>query len=215
MRNAHTTREGWLVAAMNALDKKFFDGKGYTLPEKRACSCGFPKGAKGRAIGQCWGTETSSDGTANMFICPTLDEPIEVLATLLHELIHAWDNCKNGHKGPFKKLMKEFGLVGKATATTCAPGSDLHKTLASIATELGEYPHKKMTPLTKKSKRPSMGGWVRLYSTNEEDYKVLVSPKMLEENGAPLDPWGDKMKRVDGEEIDDVERDDEDETEDA
>lgn len=196
MRNEHTTREGWLVAASELLDEAFFNGNGYTLPAKKACSCGFPKGARGRAIGQCWGTSTSSDGTANMFICPTLDEPISVLATLLHELIHAWNDCVDGHKGPFKKLVKQFGLAGKATATYAEEGSELWLKLSHISEQLGPYPHKKMVPNGKKAKRGSMGGWVRYCSVNEQTYKVLVSPKMVEEHGAPRDPFGDEMEPV-------------------
>jgi hypothetical protein len=198
LQNTHTTREGWLVAATALLDKKFFDGKGYTLPKKLACSCGFPKGARGRAIGQCWPVETSTDGTINMFICPTQDNPIRVLDILLHELVHAQVGCAVGHKGPFKKMVKEFGLVGKATATYAEEGSDLWKELSHISEVLGPYPHKAMQPAMKKKDRGSMGGWVRLHSTNDEAYKVLISPKQIEESGLPRDPWGDEMVDADG-----------------
>lgn len=194
--NTHETREGWLLAGAKLLDKAFFDGNGYKLPAKLACSCGFPRGAKGKAIGQCWGTTNSSDGTTHMFVCPTQDEPLQVLGILLHELIHAWDDCKSGHKGPFKKLVKEFGLAGKATATYVEEGSELHTKLANILHELGPYPHKKMVPQRKKNERGSMGGWIRLQSTNDEKYRVLISPKQMEENGAPLDPWGDQMEKA-------------------
>lgn len=196
--NVHTTREGWLVAAMGLLDAKFFNGNGYTLPERRSCSCGFPKGGKGHAIGQCWPPETSSDGTINMFICPTQDDPIKVLDILLHELIHAQVGCKEGHKGPFKKMAKEFGLVGKMTATYAEPGSDLWRALSHISEQLGPYPHKAMQPTKRKSDRGSMGGWVRLQSVNDEEYKCLVSPKQLDANGLPRDPWGDEMVPVEG-----------------
>lgn len=191
--NVHETREGWLLAGAKLLDKQFFDGNGYTLPKKLACSCGFPRGAKGKAIGQCWGTVHSTDGTANMFICPTQDDAVQVLGILLHELIHAWNDCKDGHKGPFKKLVKEFGLAGKATATYVDENSELFAKISHIASELGPYPHKKMVPVKKTTERGSMGGWLRLTSPNDEKYKVLISPKQLEEHGAPVDPWGDKM----------------------
>lgn len=197
LQNTHTTREGWLMAAVAELDKAFFNNGGYTLPKKLGCSCGFPKGARGKAIGQCWSHETSTDGTINMFICPTQDEPVRVLDILLHELCHAQLGTDVGHKGPFKKLVKEFGLAGKATATYAEEGGELWRKLAHIAEGLGPYPHKAMKPSAKKAKRGSMGGWVRLFSTTEEDYKVLVSPKQIEEHGLPRDPWGDEMVPVD------------------
>lgn len=198
-RNEFETREQWLLAAISLLDREFFDGNGYKLPEKRACSCGFPKGGRGHSIGQCWAPETSKDGTINMFICPTQDEPIRVLDILLHELIHAQVGTAAGHKGPFKKLMKEFGLVGKATATFAEEGSELWLKLSRLATELGPYPHKAMVPPPKKTGRGSMGGWIRLKSTQNEEFKVLCSPKMIEECGWPRDPWGEKMVCVNSE----------------
>jgi hypothetical protein len=198
MTNAHTTREGWLVAAMAMLDAKYFDGRGYTLPEKRSCSCGFPKGGWGHSIGQCWGPETSTDGTINMFVCPTQDNPIRVLDILLHELIHAQVGVVVGHKKPFKKMAREFGLEGKATATYATEGTPLWLELSHISEQLGPYPHKAMQPIKKTKERGSMGGWVRLQSPTEETYKVLVSPKMLDEHGVPLDPWGDRMEPVEG-----------------
>lgn len=194
--NGHTTREAWLMAGIELLNKEFFDGHGYKLPKKLACSCGFPKAARGQAIGQCWPVETSADGTTNMFICPTQDNPIRVLDILLHELIHAQVGCAAGHKGPFKKLALEFGLEGKMTATYATEGTELWKKLSHISEQLGPYPHTKMTPMLKKRTRGSMGGWVRFKSTTEEDYRVLVSPKMLEEHGAPRDPWGEEMEPV-------------------
>jgi hypothetical protein len=134
-----------------------------------------------------------------MFICPTQDEPIRVLDILLHELIHAQVGTAAGHKGPFKKLMKEFGLVGKATATYAEEGSELWLKLSRIATELGPYPHKKMTPIKKETGRGSMGGWIRLKSTQDPEFKVLCSPKMIAEVGWPRDPWGEKMECVNSE----------------
>jgi len=194
--NTHETREGWLMEATRTLKKQFFCDNGYDLPEKLQCSCGFPKGHN-KAIGQCWDPQVSADGTTHIFICPTQAEPIRVLDILLHELIHAAVGVEAGHKGPFKKLMKEFGLAGKATATYAEEGSELWLKLSSIATQLGPYPHAPFDKSKmKKSKRGAMGGWVRLQSETDETYKVLISPKQLEENGPPLDPWGEPMVPV-------------------
>ena len=48
-----------------------------------------------------------------MFVSPYLADAIEVAAVLVHELIHVFDNCRNGHKGPFRKIAKKIGLEGK------------------------------------------------------------------------------------------------------
>lgn len=197
--NTHDTREGWLRAGMKLLDERFFKPGKHELPDELYVSIGWAKNAgKGNAIGQCFPPAWSSnEKTVNMFICPRLSDPVEVLATLLHEMVHAAVGCEHGHKAPFKKVIKEFGLAGKATATYAEPGSQCHSVLTEVSELLGPYPHVAMVA-RKKSKRGSMGGWVRLMSTNEENYKVLVSPKQLEEHGYPVDPWGDEMVPVEG-----------------
>lgn len=194
----HDTREGWLRAAMAQLDERFFKPGDHTLPEQLYVSIGWAKNpGKGDAIGQCFPPAWSvGEKTVNMFICPRLTDPVQVLGVLLHEMVHAAVGCEHGHKAPFKNVaMKEFGLKGKATATYAEEGTECHTKLAEVAEALGPYPHVGMVA-RKKSSRGSMGGWVRLMSTNEETYKVLVSPKQLEEHGYPVDPWGDEMVPV-------------------
>jgi hypothetical protein len=191
-KKTHTTREGWLNAAMVALDKKFFSENGYDLPEKLQVSCGFPRGGGGKAIGQCWDPTISGDGTTQMFICPSQSDPITVLGILLHEMIHAVVGLKAKHGGPFRKLVKEFGLAGKMTATFAEEGSEVHKTLEVISGRLGAYPHAAMQ---KRMKRPSNRGpgWIRLVSPENPEYKSAIDPNVMEELGAPRDPWGNEM----------------------
>lgn len=192
--NRHINREAWLQAAMTELDKAFFAENGYKLPERLEVSVGFARGSK-KAIGICFDPVHSVEQATQMWVCPTQDEPTRVLDILLHEMIHASVGCEEGHKGLFRKLAKEFGLEGKMTATYVTEGTELHKRLASIATTLGPYPHKKMV-LKPKEKGKGGSGWIRLVSPNDETYKVVISPKVLEEHGAPTDPWGDLMEQV-------------------
>lgn len=190
------TREDWLTRATVALSEKFFplaDGR-TRMPEKWACSCGFPYKSR-EAIGQCWPPTVSGDGTTHMFVCPTQAEPVRVLDILLHEMGHAAVGCDKGHGKEFKVFCREVGLEGKATATVANPGTKLHDELSSIARTLGPYPHAAITkggPGQKKPKKKK-GGWVRLMSETEPEYRVVISPKQLEEHGAPRDPWGDVM----------------------
>ena len=188
----HKTREGWLVAAIVEIDKTFFKDKGYKLPKKLQVSCGFARGVS-RAIGQCFPPERSADKTTQMFVCPSMGDAVKVLATLLHEMIHASVSCKVGHRGAFRKLAKEFGLAGKMTATFAEEGSDLHKKLKAMFKRLGKYPH---AALEKSIKLGTRRGWIRLVSPHLDTYRITISPVMLEESGAPLDPWGNEMLPV-------------------
>ena len=186
-----TTREGWLTEAMKQLNKEVFKPLGYDLPKSMQVSVGFPFRSS-KAIGQCFGNQCSADGTNQMFICPTQHEPVSVLATLAHEMIHASDNCESGHRGHFRKVAKEIGLAGKMTATYAEEGSELHETLLKIASRLGDYPHAAMS-------KSSLGGkskqskWIRMKSVNEDTYTLVISANHLDNFGYPIDPWGDEM----------------------
>ena len=96
-------REAWLLNAVEHL-KPIFERAGYFLPEVRV-SVGFPStGARSRHIGQCWSTSASADHVNQIFIAPQESDSVEVLDTLTHELVHAIDDCKNGHGEKFKEI---------------------------------------------------------------------------------------------------------------
>ena len=47
-----------------------------------------------------------------IFISPSLDDPVEVLDTLVHELAHAVDDCEHKHGKEFAEIAKLVGLEG-------------------------------------------------------------------------------------------------------
>jgi hypothetical protein len=191
-------RETWLEQAVEQM-APWFEEKNSPLPDKILASCGWPKakGGKARAIGQCFDPIWTEDGTVNIFICPTVSDPVRVLDILLHELCHASVGTRTGHSGPFVKLIREFGLVGKATATWCDPKTPLYATLSQLSDLLGPYPHTAMRSDRLESTRPPGGGWVKFVSPRAgTGYILRVSPKSLAEHGAPQDPWGNTMRRA-------------------
>lgn len=138
-RKAATTREEWLINAVDTLRPLFVQLASVDVPEVRV-SCGFPGGGSPRKrIGECWKVAACASGVAEIFVSPVLADPIMVLATLVHEMVHAWDRGENGHKAPFARVARAMGLEGKMTATHA--GEELSATLADIAAELGPYPH--------------------------------------------------------------------------
>lgn len=188
----HTTREGWLVEGMTLLGQEFFTSRGHEVPEKLQVACGWPKASQ-RAIGQCWSPNASADATTQMYVAPTESEPVQVLDVLLHEMIHAVVGCEHGHRGPFKKMAQEIGLAGKMTATYAEPGSDLHALLQDIAAKIGDYPHAAMTKKGPSGKRVYPYVWKRLMSVKDSSYTITISPRVMEEHGRPVDPWGEEM----------------------
>lgn len=135
------TREEWLLKATEILRVRLFTVKGTSLPEVKV-SVGWPAGArpsaKMRVLGQIWGADATDDRKAQIFISPQVDKPIDALAVLAHELVHA---CTpgDGHGDKFKALATSIGLVGPMRATV--PNKDLQHKLALLAQFLGPYPH--------------------------------------------------------------------------
>jgi len=89
--------------------------------------------------GEHWDSAYSIDGELTLIMLNVSQtNPIELLAVLLHELIHATiGNCWS-HKAPFQRLAKGCGLLGPAGSTR--PGPALSRRLKEIAMDLGPIP---------------------------------------------------------------------------
>jgi hypothetical protein len=145
-----TTRELWLQNAVD-LVSPIFKNKGYTIPKVQV-SCGFPStGNKSKHVGQCWGKSSTNDGTNQLFISPVLDEPVQVLDTLVHELVHAVDDCIHHHGPEFKKIATDVGLQGLMREASAGPW--LQEQLTAISRQLGKYPHSKINLAHSSSKK--------------------------------------------------------------
>jgi hypothetical protein len=75
----------------------------------------------------------------NLFISPALQNPIEVLETLAHELIHVTAGPKVAHKGAFVKIVKAIGFKAPWRSTPATP--ELIGRLNALLMNLGPYPH--------------------------------------------------------------------------
>jgi len=136
---AFTNRETWLLAAVQLL-KQIFAAKRHLVPDDCQVSCGFPStGTRSHHIGQCWSRRSSTNERNQIFISPALGDPLQVLDTLVHELVHAVDNCENKHGKEFKKIALSVGLEGPMRSA--GAGKALKEQLVKIADELGPYPH--------------------------------------------------------------------------
>jgi len=138
-------KEQWLNTALTKFIRKHFTDAGYTVPDNVRLSTGWPSRgalAKKRVLGQAWSAENSADETHEIIISVYLDDPCEVLATLIHEVVHVVVGHEVGHRKPFVDCMKLVGLEGKATATVAS--DDLKEKIAKWLPVLGWYPHAKL-----------------------------------------------------------------------
>ena len=140
---AHANREAWLIEALPLLQAEVFGPAGLTIPSDVKVACSWPGGGSARKrIGECWPRAFSAAKVNEMFISPRIAEPVPALDILAHELIHAIDDCKSGHKAPFRKMALAIGLEGKMTATHA--GEKLRPVLEGIVAKLGAYPHSQL-----------------------------------------------------------------------
>ena len=146
------TREEWLVYGVELLQDRVFKQADLEIPKDVKVACGFPssnaKAGKNQAVGVCHPRSHSEDKVNEIFINPCESDSLRVLDVLAHELIHAIDDCKNGHKKPFKDMAVAIGLTGKMTATVASP--ELEEILQKMVVEIGKYPHAKIDTSQKK-----------------------------------------------------------------
>lgn len=140
---AFVTREEWLEAAADELGHRVFSPAGHHAPQVRV-SIGFPSkkatSRRNRSDGQCWSRGASEDRLNQIYLSPLLTSSEEIVDVLTHELVHAVDDCKSGHRGQFWTICKAIGLT-KGTPASASADSDLKATIAEICQALGPLPH--------------------------------------------------------------------------
>ena len=174
-------REQWLMQAVDHL-VPLFERAGYSIPAVKV-SVGFPStGSKGRHLGQCWSTKSAEDGINQIFIAPHLPTSFDFLDTLVHELVHAVDDCQSGHGDNFKKIALDVGLKGPMRSA--GAGEWLKQDLIRIAEKLGGFPHGRLSlPVRTMQKAPKRPG----AKCGKCGYEVVMLKKYLH-LGPPLCP---------------------------
>jgi hypothetical protein len=187
MNTKFKTREEWLEGAVKLMTPHFLT-QGFKIPNVHV-SVGWPSSrgtsAKQPAIGECWDKSAASDKIAHVFISPRLDEvcdPQGVLSVLVHEIVHATVGNKAGHGKAFRDCALKVGLEGKMTHTEA--GEVLVKTLKAWSAELGKFPHGKLNPSLKPTKK--QGTRLVKCQCGGCGYVLRTTRKWLEEVGAPL-----------------------------
>src|ERR1700736_2651841 len=135
------TREAWLHRAIEAFRPRFTE-TGLPLPAKLHVSVGSGYSSRAESkyiLGQCWARRASADGVNHIFLGPQEGDPAAMLISLLHELIHAADDCASGHRGAFAAAAEALGF--EPPMTTTPAGVELAAELILLAEALGPFPH--------------------------------------------------------------------------
>jgi hypothetical protein len=149
------TREDWLTDLTGLLRPRFEDA-GHPLSELRL-SCGWPKPGGGgmrhqRLLGTTW--FTGLDGHPQIFISPTLIDPLDVGTTLVHELVHTVVGSDAKHGRDFQIVAASVGLRKPWTESPAGP--QLTQTLQQLTDALGRYPHAELPEPTPRRSVPSV-----------------------------------------------------------
>lgn len=152
------TGQGWLQVAAKLLHKHVFLKAGYSMPNI-VTTFGFPSSQAvslvRRTAGQCWESSVSENGVNFICISPLIKTDVERLDILAHEMVHAVDDCKSGHRGNFVKICKAVGLT-KGKPTRASAGAALMHIIEQICLELGPCPFTALnyTPRVRKAVKP-------------------------------------------------------------
>jgi hypothetical protein len=150
MTQAPITREQWLEAAVVAVAQA---NPSITFPPVKV-SCSWPGGGSARKrIGECWARKMSKAGINEIFISPKIADPARVVSILAHELAHAIDDCKSGHKAAFVAIGKSLGLTGKPTQMEL-PEALSSAIAAAVIAKVGKFPHSTLD-LSSRKKQPT------------------------------------------------------------
>lgn len=152
-------REDWLTRAAVILEEELFKPAGYDVPRNIRYAVSFPSsgGASQRntTIGQCWSSIVSADGYFEVMISPRLDDNKTIVATLIHEIVHAVVGLKAGHDKVFKRCALAVGLSGPMRSTSITDDT-WDQVKDKIYSVLGTIPHGKIE-VRAKPKRKKAG----------------------------------------------------------
>jgi len=185
-------REKWLSECIRKLRNDFVE-TGFVLPDKIRASCSWPSrgglARKSRTLGEAWPSKRSGDNTFEVFVSPTLTDPAEVSATLVHELCHCAVGLECRHKGNFRTCAKRIGLEGKMTATNA--GKELAERLSILTAEIGPYPH---AALDGGYAPPKQTTRMRKVTCESCGCVARMTRKWLDEVGPPVCACGIQMR---------------------
>lgn len=134
--------KNWFDQAIEEVSELFL-AHGYTVPEVEVTFGFTSKGLRSSRIGECWATRASDSKVNHIFISPTLTDSEDILATLIHECIHAIDDCEHGHGKEFKSIALKVGFKGPMRSTPAGP--ELKDKISKIINKIGAYDGPRIT----------------------------------------------------------------------
>ena len=126
------SREDWLTALVDVY-RDALQQSGIVIPARIRVSCGFPSTfRRSGTLYECWTETASTDGTFEVLISPTVDQPMIVAHLLLQALVRGAPGCMSGKGSTYDAAIN--------AACAASPESFAAAWGEAVAT-LGAYPH--------------------------------------------------------------------------
>ena len=117
--------------------KDLFVECGYKVPAVKVTLGFTSKGLRSSTVvnaGRC--SKASTSNVNHIFISPANTSSESIISTLIHECIHAIDNCEHGH-GRNSKIALDIGF--KLPMRSTPAGEELQTRIEKIVGRIGEY----------------------------------------------------------------------------
>jgi hypothetical protein len=139
-------REEWLKAAGDLIVTEF----ALHLPRPWRVSTGSPA-RQGKSLGHCYASKAVQDQANEIWVNASITDPLQIVGVLLHELLHAEDDCQSGHAGAFQRRATSVGFV--PPLKVYQPSDELKARLESLLDCLPPCPIVRVQPSTPKKGR--------------------------------------------------------------
>lgn len=151
-------REAWAYEILDFVGPALA-AKGIQLPAGRTIRVGVLPLSRSR-LGECHPTSQSASGTVSFIgICTKQANPRELVHTLIHEFLHACDDCQSGHRHRWARWAAAVGMKAKG-----------HERSAALAALIDSALHRVGVP---SAHEPSVGGLQKLSLPSQQRVSCL------------------------------------------
>ena len=114
-------REQWLHRFVDEFCRPLFQKRGYSIPRNLRLTCGWPAtgglSPKKRTLSELWHSNESADGTYEILVSPSLDDPYQVAEALIKQLVYLVGSQVKARKR-FYRVAVAVDLTGSTTTAT-------------------------------------------------------------------------------------------------
>lgn len=128
----HGTREEWAERVVASLFPHLFERGMVPAGKARSIRIALAP-LPANKLGVCYASEKSANGTVNLISLTTGQaDPLDLVHTLCHELLRAFDDCMSGHRGRWKRWAQTLGIEIRGHQRTGETDAMFRSVLAEV-----------------------------------------------------------------------------------